>query len=362
MKKISKSAGPDKRSLEKPPFDKPPLEKRARIVKAKPSTHSEADLALRAAWLSYVGGYTQAQIAERLKVSRMKVHRLVAMAHDMGAVQVFIDGSPEALLQLEDQLREKMGLEDCVLVPSVAEDAANPEINLGRAAAHYLKSRLESSEVNVLGLGWGRSLSEMVNCLPDMDCSDVRMVPVLGSVVRKMALNPYDVIHRLVDRTGGEGYLLPVPLFADTEEHRDVLMAQRSVQDVMRIAVDADLTMVGLGAVPDQGHSLLMELGELDERDAASLREVGAAAEILGQFLDANGQRVECEINQRTLGLSLDQLRHHHIVAVAGGMEKVNAILAVLRSGLLKGLITDENVARRILELWDDSGDKVQQG
>ncbi|WP_176475906.1 sugar-binding transcriptional regulator [Halomonas salipaludis] len=322
-------------------------------MKPRPESHSEADLALRAAWLSYVGGYTQADIAKRLGVSRMKVHRLVAMAHDMGAVTVFIEGSPEDLIRLEDGLKERSGLETCIVVPALPAEAANPQANLGRAAAHYLKSRLESGDVEVLGLGWGRSLSEMVNCLPVMDCSSVRMVPVLGSVVRKMSLNPYDVIHRLVDKTGGEGYLLPVPLFADTAEHRDVLMAQRSVQDVIGIAVEADLTMVGLGAVPDMGHSLLMELGEIDQHDAGSLREAGAVAEILGQFLDAHGELVESPINERALGLSLAQLRNHHIVAVACGEEKVEAITAVLKAGLLKGLITDEVVARRILEAVD---------
>lgn len=323
-------------------------------MKNNQSSHSEKDLALRAAWLSYVGGYTQAEIADRLTVSRMKVHRLIAMAHDMGAVKVFIQGSPEDLLKLEDELKQRMNLEVCSVVPAIpSEEGVNPFANLGTAAAHYLKSRLDAKDVEVLGLGWGRSLSEMVNRLPQMDYPDLKMVPVLGSVVRKMALNPYDVIHRLVDKTGGEGYLLPVPLFADTAEHKRVLMEQRSVHDVINIAVSADLTMVGLGAVPSQGHSLLMELGEIDAEDSRRLHEAGAEAELLGQFLDARGHQVDCEINSRTLGLSLEQLREHNIVAVAGGEEKVHATLSVLRSGLLKGLITDEIVARQVLALLD---------
>ena len=36
---------------------------------------AETDLAVRAAWLSFVGGYTQEQIARRLGVSRVKVRR-----------------------------------------------------------------------------------------------------------------------------------------------------------------------------------------------------------------------------------------------------------------------------------------------
>ena len=41
---------------------------------------AELSLATRAAWLSYVGGLTQEEIASRLSVSRVKVARLVAAA------------------------------------------------------------------------------------------------------------------------------------------------------------------------------------------------------------------------------------------------------------------------------------------
>ena len=38
------------------------------------------------------------------------------------------------------------------------------------------------------------------------------------------------------------------------------------------------------------------------------------------------------------------------MVAVAGGVEKVEALRAVLRSGLLQGLITDEATGRSLVE------------
>jgi erythritol transport system ATP-binding protein len=43
-------------------------------------------------------------------------------------------------------------------------------------------------------------------------------------------------------------------------------------------------------------------------------------------------------------------LRGCRIVAVAGGAVKVDAVRAVLASGLLSGLITDERTAREIVE------------
>lgn len=312
--------------------------------------HTEKDLAIRAAWLSYVGGYTQAEIADRLGISRVKVHRLIAAAHEAGAVKVFIEGEPAELIALEDGLARRFGLESCTVVPSVAEEDGKTFANLGTAAARFLRGRLEGRAVKVLGVGWGRSLAEMVNRIPPIPRPDLKLVPMLGSVTRKMSLNPYDVVHRMSVATGGEGYVLPVPLVADSPEDRQILMAQRSVQEVYRIACEADLTVLGIGAVPPNGHSILQELGELSAGEMRHLHDLGAAAEVVGQFLDLEGRRIDCEVNRRTLGMSLDVLRRQHLVAVSGGRGKVHATLAVLRSGLLNGLVTDEFVARAILK------------
>ena len=56
------------------------------------------DLAIYVAWLSYIGGYTQAEIADRLSLSRAKVHRLIGEAHQAGYVHVYIDRSPQRLV------------------------------------------------------------------------------------------------------------------------------------------------------------------------------------------------------------------------------------------------------------------------
>ena len=318
-----------------------------------PSQQSALDLAIRCAWLSYVGGYTQAEIAERLGVSRVKVHRLIAAAHEAGAVKVFIEGEPAELISLEDTLMKRFGLESCSVVPDATPGEGNPFANVGTAAARYLRGRLDGDRVKVLAIGWGRTLAEMATRLPHIGRPDLKVVPVLGSVTRKMALNPYDVVHHLTDATGAEGYLLPVPLFADTPEHRGILLAQRSVQEPYALAAKADLTVVGLGAVPPDGHSLLQELGEISVDECRQLHRAGAEAEVVGQFLNAEGRLVDHEVNRRTLGVSLDVLRTHRLVAVAGGEEKTHATLSALKSGMLNGLITDEGIARRVIALTD---------
>lgn len=52
--------------------------------------------------------------------------------------------------------------------------------------------------------------------------------------------------------------------------------------------------------------------------------------------------------------IPLDLQRRDNIVALAGGPTKISAIQAVLASGLINGLITDELTARALLDATAD--------
>jgi hypothetical protein len=93
------------------------------VVQAR---EAETDLAVRAAWLSYVGGYTQEQIAQRLGVSRVKVHRLSSLAQDLGFVKVSIEHELVSTVVLENRLIERYGLTNCILVPTMEGGDAGP--------------------------------------------------------------------------------------------------------------------------------------------------------------------------------------------------------------------------------------------
>src|SRR5262245_22385062 len=170
-------------------------------------------MAARAAWLSYVGGYTQEEIARRLGVSRVKVNRLIAEAGEAGLVRVFIEGTAAECVAFEDAIAARWGLDFCTVIPAIEEDAL-PLRSLGTAGAHYLNGLLDRGEVRLIGMGHGRTLAELANRLPRIARPHVRFVSLLGSLTRHAAANPYDVIHRLTEITGAESYFMPAPFFA----------------------------------------------------------------------------------------------------------------------------------------------------
>ena len=61
----------------------------------------QLDLATRAAWLSYIGGYTQSEVAKRLQVSPVKAHRLIQQAQQQGIVKIYIEGAVASCASME---------------------------------------------------------------------------------------------------------------------------------------------------------------------------------------------------------------------------------------------------------------------
>ncbi|MES1955794.1 sugar-binding transcriptional regulator [Salinisphaera hydrothermalis] len=309
------------------------------------------DLAIYVAWLSYIGGYTQAEIAERLSLSRAKVHRLIGEAHQAGYVHVYIDRSPQRLVSYEDRIAECFGLSQCLVVPDVEDpnDRHGNVVALGCAAARYVHGRIASGEVSSLGVSWGRSLAEMTRQLPREAHPELAIVSLMGSLTQQSAINPFDVVYRLAEKTGGQGFFLPVPFIADSIEDRNVLMAQRSVADVLTRAREIDLGIVGIGAMALDQPMFMEERGLLGKRQLSELIDAGAVGELVGHFLDCNGKPIHMAMNERTIGLSLAELAEREIVAVTGGADKGPAIQAVLNSGVIDRLIVDEPAARSLL-------------
>ena len=80
--------------------------------------------------------------------------------------------------------------------------------------------------------------------------------------------------------------------------------------------------------------------------------EEHAVGDILSQFIDRDGQLASPKIAQRTVSLSLDELKHkRQSILAAGGIEKVPAIHAALVGGYANVLITDIRSAEKLLEM-----------
>ncbi len=315
---------------------------------AKSRTIETVDLSVRAAWLHYAGGYTQADVAKKLGVTNLKAHRLITRANKDGLVKVFIDGEISECVELENQLSTKHELEYCEVVPDL-EETGLPLRALGKAGARYLKRALENPDTPSIGIGHGRTLASCVELLPKTPAPEKTIVSLLGGFSRTFSANPHDVIYGLAKKTGATAFVMPVPFFANTIENKRIILEQYGIAEVLDLARKTSLKVIGIGSVDSEASvvaSVMMESEEMEEVDRS-----GGVGEMLGHFFDKHGKLVKTDISDRTMGLAVKDLTDTNILAVAGGSVKVDAVSAVLKSRLLSGLITDESTARALVKM-----------
>jgi len=311
---------------------------------------NDRSLAARAAWMSFIGGYTQEEIAQKLGLSRVKINRLIAEATAAGLVRVFVEGTAAECVALEDRIATHWKLDFCSVSPTLG-DGPLPLRTLAAAGAHYLHGVLERGEAKLIGIGHGRTLDAVVKYLPRVVRPNVRFVSLLGSLTRHAAANPFDVIHRLAEVTGAECYFMPAPFFADSVADKKVLLGQKGLKDVFSLARAAELHVVGIGEIGAHAH--MLSTGMITEAESREVKQVGAVGELLGRFLDKNGRAVDAELNDRAVAIKLEEIKGKPVVAIAGGEDKPQAIKAVLESRVIKGLITDEATAKAIVDSLD---------
>ncbi len=318
------------------------------------------ELVARAAWLHYAGGLTQSAIAKRFGIPTTKAHRLIARAVRDGLVRVFVDARVEGCVLLEDEISSTFGLTMCRVAPEIVEPGPLPLRALGLSGASFLMNVLEGRDHGLIGVGHGRTLSSVIDALPPIKAGNTRFVSMLGGLTRKYAANPFDVIHRLADKSGAEVFMLPAPLFANSVEDKRVILSQTGMGHILELMDGTSLCLVGIGAIDIHG---TLGAGFMENHDAelVDLRRRGAKTEILGQFLDGNGATLSTRFDGRAMAPDLASLTGREVVAIAGGEGKSEAILAALKSGFLTGLITDEATARRLVAMLAEANASTER-
>ena len=147
--------------------------------------------------------------------------------------------------------------------------------------------------------------------------------------------------------------MIPAPLRVSSPEVAEILKRESSVRDVILAATAADVAVVGIGSVNQKRDATILRSGYISEGEQLMYARKGAVGDILGFFLQADGERVEgLEIHRELLGVTLDELAQlPTIIGAAGGVEKADAIYAALKGRRINGLVTEETTARAVLAL-----------
>jgi DNA-binding transcriptional regulator LsrR (DeoR family) len=302
--------------------------------------------------LYYLEEKNQSEIAALLGLSTAKVNRLLKQARELGYVEINIHTPFMHLVELERDLKRVYGLPEAFIIPSLP-NASNMLHDVGRAAADYLLQHLRDGDT--ICISGGKTIHAMVEALEADRKYDVCVVPATGARQGKLFTNVNYLAGRLAEKLGGVSYQFNAPIFVDSPEERDALLSIRHISQVLDIARQAQIAVVGIGSIIPPLSSYF-DLLALPESELNGIKELVEAEDVHGEIFahvfDGIGQPCMTEYNQRAVGLGLDQLKNIPItIGIAATAEKIRPIHGALQGGYLKMLVTDETTALGVLEL-----------
>ncbi|MCT2343462.1 sugar-binding transcriptional regulator [Bacillales bacterium AN1005] len=296
----------------------------------------------------YHDGLTQAQIAQKLGVSRPVISKLLQRAKDEGIVKIYIKDESVHTVELERQLEQYFGLSDAVIVPNngLSEEMAKREV--GQAGASYISNNIK--DVKSIGISWGETLAHLVQEYPYERREDVTVVPLEGGMgVKQVQIHANQLANELAKKLQSTCTYLYAPAIVETEELKERLMGMEDVQTVLEIGRNVDVALIGIGN--PYANSTLMRLGYIQEHDLTQLREVGTIGDIGFRFFDENGAPINDSLNTKVIGITLAEFQKiKKVIAVVEGQHKVESILGALKGKFIDVLITDELTASAIIK------------
>ncbi|OZC88883.1 transcriptional regulator [Rhodococcus sp. 06-412-2C] len=304
-------------------------------------------LLLEVAQLYYEQNRTQDDIGRQLHLTRWKIGRLLDEARKCGIVRIQIVHPQARQSTLELELSSRFDLTECIVVRTHA-DLSDQRAQVAKAAADYLQSR--GSQVRTLGVSWGNTMQDIAAALPSGWSDGVEVIQINGSISRSIKpTTAANVATSIAHSAHGHAVLLPVPAIVEQVSTKHALDSEPFMREVLDKGRTADVLLFSLGAL--DANSVLVQSGAISSDELERLQSAGACGDVLAHYITPDGTLADTDLESRTMGLSLDDLRAARCsVAVAAGLRKVDVVAGALRNGLCSVLITDEETARTVLE------------
>lgn len=220
----------------------------------------------------------------------------------------------------------------------------------GAALASFLLRKLDNAGWRKIGVSWGITLQRAIGNIPRQNYPELEVISMFGGTVRGAGFNTFGIASGLADQLGASYSILAAPNFLSKGIDRDAFLSQEQFRQHFDKFEQLDAAILTCSDISAQ--SYLISEGLPHDVSEADLIAAGAVGDVVGRFLDADGNEVENPLGARCIGISLETLMQVPArVLVAAGPHKVATIRAVLRRGIANTLITDDVTAELLLDL-----------
>lgn len=307
----------------------------------------QSDPLLWAAWLYYHDELTQSQIATLLGVSRATIVNYLQEARANNYIRISVRSDHLSSINLAQKMKDTFGLNDCMVIP---DDGGHfsPTERVGKAGANFVESALAPDDI--LGVAWGRTVQTLANNLSEQSLSNLQVVQVIGSQRGTSdGFSSEECVSLISHKLHAKAVNLHAPAVLSKRALRDDLLNETIIQEQFGRIRSCNKILFGVCSIKE--NSLVFASGLTNTEESKYYVSKGAVGVIAGRFHDVEGNWIQGPLDDRLLGITLDEVKQIPFrIAVAGGADKTQAILGALHGKYMNVLITDERSALNILE------------
>jgi len=306
----------------------------------------ERKLKVKIAFLYYSIGLTQDEIARKLNLTRQKVNTVIGNLRNDGIVTVSIQGLEEAHVDWEKEIEETFGINHVI----IAEDYADPSLSLlktASVAAQYLDTVISAGDT--VGVSWGRTLAATIREMRPSRKPDCRVVQLLGTQsMDEFPMKSDDIVRALANKLDCPTYMLYAPAIVSRAETRTMLLQENIIRHAFDRMRTCNVGIFGIGELTEDAP--MCKMGFISKDELRQLRNDGFCADIGMNPVRADGSSGGSILDDRLLTAGIDCIRNmEKTIAIASGIEKADAVAAVLRSGCINTLIIDSSLAKKMI-------------
>jgi DNA-binding transcriptional regulator LsrR (DeoR family) len=304
----------------------------------------EKKFLLKISRMYYFDEMTQAEIAKKIGFSRPIISKALQRARNEGLVEIIIHDDAFHTIDLEQEIENAYSLEDVIVVPTIEMPVEMAKTAVSKAAAAFVLKNLR--DLSKIGVSRGTTLNSLVKEFPEDSFENLTIIPLIGGMgSSRIELHSNQIAFELSKKLNCSCESLYAPAIVESGNLRELLLQTPTVADVLEEASNIDLAIVGIGNPLYK--STMEDIGYLGEEEINSLRAAQVVGDINSCFILADGSIAPNTINERVIGVNVEDLRKvKKVVAIAHGKHKVESILAALRGGYIHVLITDEQTAQ----------------
>jgi deoxyribonucleoside regulator len=312
-----------------------------------------AERLAHAAFLYYVQGLSQMEVAKQLGVTRSNVSRMLTAAREQYIVKFEIAYPLDRDPAMEQRLLarfSKDGVSEVVVVPgrdTGVGATSHGLLAVGQAGVGWLDKNLKDGQI--LGLCWGSTVEAMVDSAHFNRRVDVEVIQLAGELSIDSRFSGHDLVRNLAEKLGGRYRYFNAPATTQDEATAAALMKTEQVANALALGRTSDVAVLGIGQYGMDSSNLFLQRACASDDEIREAVDRGAVGQISGRFYDSSGKQLDLAINRRIISLDLEDLRDiDTVVAVASGPFKAEAVSAAIRGGLVNVLIVDSALGQAL--------------